>query len=182
MKKLLYMGIALFAFISGIFVFYVRPLFMPVPLKEVARKLNLYNSREIKVKGFFVPIKLQDSSITYLFLDYANDCNKDSEYCISEAEVEFSKELKGYEAEIVLSKEVEDNEAKLIEDLLKKNSEYEIEKKENTDGSYGVGVEIIGNVEEEKRVFEDFRIKVKELKQITPIKLFTTHENLINTK
>ena len=167
MKKLFYIGVAVFAFVIGFFAFYVRPLLMPIPFSELEENLSLYKSREINVKGQFFIIKWGDTPNFYRLKDSNHDCPGSIDYCESEAILE-------------LSQEVEKKEITLIKELNEKNYQYLLEKGDYTQGRYVVEAEITGYVEERESGFSSIRsayiIKVKEIKQTSPIKFMSTRK------
>jgi len=168
MKKFLYIGIALFAFIVGILGIYFKPLFIPVPLSELKGKLYLYKSREIKVKGFFTSTKFRSTKWEFMYgiQENADKCDEFG-YCVSAA------------ISLELSEELEKKEYRLIQELAEKNYQYQLEKGETVEGNYGVEVEITGQIEERETNFsgvDPFVIKVKEIKQTSPIKFIVIRQ------
>jgi hypothetical protein len=170
MKKLLYICIALFAFIIGIFIFYIRPLLVPVPLSEIDGKFALYKSLEIKVKGrFFMSKSHIGDFYLYQFDDDSNKCTEDSPYCFSEALIE-------------LPEEVKKRKDLLIKELVERNYQHDLENCDsemrecNSNGRFGADVEITGYVEERPPIFNGipvFVIKVDDIKQTSPTKFIT---------
>jgi hypothetical protein len=164
MKKFLYISIALFAFVVGILGIYLKPLFVPVPLSELKGKLYLYKSREIKVKGYFTSSKFRSTKWEFIYIILENAKCDEYGYCVSAA------------ISLELSEETKEKESVLIQELAEKNYQYELEKKEAVEGNYGVEVEITGQIEERETNFsgiDPFVIKVKEIKQTSPIKFIT---------
>ncbi len=165
MKKVIYIFVALLAFVSGVFVFYIRPLFIIVPLYDLRENISHYESLKVKVRGDF-EVTNGESSYLYGIQDYKNDCSDD---CVS---------YKGLE----LPKEIEEENIKFIKELAEKNST--LGKTDFRQGMYMAKVEVTGYVEERYSVGFDmsyFVIKVVEIKQISPIKFITVQE-MVNTK
>ncbi len=159
MKKLIYILVALLAFLCGIFVFFIRPLFITVPLYELKGNVQYYKYQKIKVKGYFTPTK-DESSYFYSLEDYTNKCSGEFIDCASFVSLE-------------LSEGVEKKENLLIEEIAEKN--YQLGKTEFRRGFYGAEVEVIGYVEERNGVFGLAPvIKIEEIKQISPIKFIST--------
>lgn len=167
------MGVAIFAFITGVFVFYVRPLFIPVPLSEIEDKLALYKSREIRVNGYFIAEKsLIGDFYLYQFEDDSNKCTEDSQYCFSEAIVVISEEIKKKESQLI-NELVDSNYIYALGDCDSKMREC------NLKGRFGAKVEITGDVEERPAVFSGTRIfviKLKDIKQTSPIDFIRTRK------
>lgn len=164
MKKIIYIFVALLAFACGVFVFYIRPLYVTIPFYELKGNLENYNSHKIKVSGFFIPMK-DESSESFGFEDYLPNCFGDLFDCNTFGILE-------------LSDEVKEQQKLLIKEITDKN--YQLGKKDFGQGVYGVKVEIVGYVDEKESQSLGFGpyygIKVVEMKQISTIRFRTTDE------
>jgi len=161
MKKAIYVFIALLAFACGVFVFYVRPLLIPISLSELRQNISHYKSLRFKVVG---KLEVWEAESTYSInlKDYENDCSGDN-LC-----------FRGLE----LSEEVMAENILLVKELAEKNKTFG--KTNFIRGDYLADVEITGQlVEGEQNPFfggSVYDIKVEKMKQISPIRFVTVEE------
>ena len=166
MKKRIYILVALLAFLCGVFVFFIRPLFITVPLFELRGNIRYYKFQEIKVKGYFVPSK-DELSYSYTLEDYKSKCFGGRVYCESLLTLELSEELKR-------------KESLLINEIIEKNEP--LKKLDVRNGYYGAEVEVTGYVEEINDAFGSIpALNVEEIKQFAPTKFIST-VNMSETK
>jgi len=160
MKKAIYVLVALLAFTCGVFVFYVRPLLIPISLSELRQNISHYKYFKFKVVGKLEVLKPESTYFINL-KDYEKDCSGDN-FCFRG--LELSEEIK---AENIL----------LLEELAEKNKT--IGKTDFRRGDYLADVEITGNlVERENSLGGDpiYKINVEKLKQISPIRFVLVEE------
>jgi hypothetical protein len=177
-KKVIYIFVALLAFAVGVFAFFIRPLFVTVHLDELRDNIKIYNSQKIKVKGNFSATNW-DSKYVYYLDNRKEQCDEANVWKCN------------YSVELKLSEELEISNFSLIKEITEKNEQIgkEFRKKEQTGQLeqkdfdnryyYRAEIEIVGYVEVEKRI-NNFgharmsyfpKIKVEEMKLISPIKL-----------
>jgi hypothetical protein len=166
MKKNIYIFVALTAFACGVFVFYIRPLFIPISLSELRENISYYKFQKVKVRGNLEVVKAESSYFLAL-QDYKGDCS--SVPCFKSLE---------------LSEEARKHNDLLIEELAEKNTT--LGKTDFRSGVYLAEVEITGYLEERKNnsdfPFDSHRIiKVEEISQISPVR-FVASEEMRNFK
>ena len=162
MKKVIYIFVALLAFACGVFVFYIRPLYVTIPFYELKENLEKYNSHKIKVSGFFIPNR-DELSESYGFEDYLPNCISDEPFDCNTFGI------------LELSDEVKEQEKSLIKEITDKN--YQLGKTDFRQGEYGVEVEVVGYVEEKRSNFGIYTaIRVMKMKQISAVRFRTTDE------
>jgi hypothetical protein len=160
MKKAVYIIVALFAFIFGISVYYIRPLFVPISLSELRQNTSQYKYLKIKVVGK-LEVTGEDSRYFINLKDWENDCSGDN-FCFKSLE---------------LSEEVMAQNISLIKELAEKNKTFG--KTNFIKGDYLADVEITGQlVERENEIFGGtfYAIKVEKIKQVSPIRFVTVEE------
>jgi hypothetical protein len=155
MKKAICVLVALLAFTCGVFVFYIRPLVIPISLSELRENTSHYKSRKFKVVGK-LEVWEAESIYSINLKDWENDCSGEP----------------GCFRGLEMSEEVKAENILLIKELAEKNKTFG--KTDFRRGEYLADVEITGNLVEKGRdpffggtIYE---IKVEKLKQISPIK------------
>ena len=158
MKKLIYISVAVLAFVAGISIYFIRPAFIPISLSELIGNPKRHQIFSFKVRGDFQVWKAE-SNYYFELIDTENECAFVETHCLSSLE---------------LPDEVIKQNNALIEDLASQN-----QKLGKTDFRNGINlakVEITGILEErkhEKIYFGDgtyFTIKVQKIEQLAPIR------------
>jgi hypothetical protein len=169
MRKAVYIIVALITFIFGASVYYVRPLFVPIPLSELRENLSYYKHLKIKVVAK-LEVTEENSRYFINLKDWENDCSGDH-FC-----------FRGLE----LSEELMSGNMTLIKELIEKNKTVERSTLINgiycADGEYYVDVEVTGYLVEKENLYFSggnfYDIKVEEIEQKSPIKFVPIKEML----
>ncbi len=170
MKKVVYIIVALIAFLFGASVYYVQPLFVPISLSELRKNESHYKFLKIKV---IAKLEVTEENSRYFvnLKDWEADCSGDN-FCFNS--LELSEELMN--ENISLIKElVEKNKTVTRSTLINNNYYWAV------DGEYYVDVEVTGHlVEKENKTFGGtyYAIKVEKIIQNSPIKFLPTKELL----
>ncbi len=168
MRKSVYIVVTLIAFIFGVSIYYIRPVFIPISLSELRQNTPRYKYLKIKV---FAKLEVSEEDSRYFvnLKDWENDCRGDN-FCFQGLE---------------LSDEILAQNISLIKELVEKNKTVGRSTLINdfywADGEYYIDVEVTGRfVEKESKYFGDtfYDIKVEEIKQKSPIKFVPTKEML----
>jgi hypothetical protein len=160
MRKAVYVFVALLAFASGVFVYYIHPLFVPISLSELRQNTPHYISRKFKVVGK-LEVWEAESNCSINLKDWENDCSGDN-FC-----------FRGLE----LSEEVKAENILLIKELAEKNKTFG--KTNFIHGDYLADVEITGQLVEKRNEFFGgtfYDIKVEKMKQVSPIRFVKVEE------
>lgn len=170
MRKVIYIFVALLAFVIGTMSFYFRPLIQPVSLCEIKQNARLYDKREVYVRAYLEVLRLKENEDD----DYFDVVSSLGKGCIEGASLEYSEQLKQSETLKQLCKEMSEANKELI-------------KTKFDEGWYLVEVEIFGQVDDLSDdgithcFTPDLSLKVKELKQTSPIHFVSRQEIFENT-
>ena len=174
MKKLIYILVALTAFSIGFWLFHLRPLVTPVSLCEISQHAELFKSKQIRVKAFLDGVGRDESNLDdYSVSDFRNGC-------LTGASLEISEKIK--------EKLKSDENLKGSISLLRQKYEEAFDNRRNPSypaGYYLAEVEITGEIEKYTETETTsiaripFKIKVDEIKQVSPIQ-FISHEEFSN--
>jgi hypothetical protein len=156
MKKAICILVALLAFTCGVFVFYVRPILVPISLFELRHNASQYKSHKFKVIGKLTVWKADESTYYIGLTDWEGRCSSVN-YC-------------GYSLRV--SEELIAENETLVRDIAQKN-ETNI-KTDFRSFEHIANVEITGFLVEEEQT-EYFPgiydvIKVEKIKQLSPVK------------
>lgn len=166
MRKLIYISVAILAFVSGILIYYIRPSFIPISLSELRGNPKRHQIFSFKVRGDFQVWKAE-STYSFELIDNQNECASTEPLCLKILE---------------LSDEIIKRNNTLIEDLANQN-----QKLGKTDFRKGINlaeVEITGILEErkdEKLAYfggdgSYFRLKVEKIEQLSPVRFVESKE------
>ncbi len=166
MRKLIYISVAVLAFVSGILIYYIRPSVIPISLSELRGNPKRHQIFSFKVRGDFQVWKAE-STYSFELLDNQNDCALTEPLCLKILE---------------LTDEIINRNNALIEDLASKN-----QKLGKTDFRKGINlaaVEVTGILEERKNEksayfggdFSYFILKVEKIEQLSPVRFVESKE------
>jgi len=172
MKKLIYILISIFTFSIGFWLFHLRPLVMPGSLCDISqRDAKLFESKQIHIKAFLDGVgRTEDDSNYYTVFNFGNGCLTGASLEISE---EIKEQLKA------------DGNLKTSINLMRQKREEEFNNRRNesyTPVHYIAEVEITGEIERYAETETTginpipFKIKVSEIKQVSPIRLISYEE------
>lgn len=160
MKKLIYILVAISAFIFGVTAFYLRPVVKPAPLSEVVKNVELYKWQRVYIKGYLDVRRLKSENLDfYSVFDFKKGCLKD---CIEGASLQLPNNFQN-----------NTSISGLINELGEKNEQTN----SLDDGSYYAEVEIVGTIEKINACFAPpYIIKADKIKQISSIKFLSKAE------
>jgi hypothetical protein len=155
MKKLLYILVALLAFVAGVITFYVRPLVMPVSLHEVSQNWKLYYFNDVHIKAY-----LESGAVP--------------DYCCSVIGFQ-GNYMEGAGFDLTEQLEKDENLKRLREELFQKNKA--LNNKDFDKGEFVAEVIIIGRIEKVMGCFgPPYYIEAREVKQVSPIRFISKEE------
>lgn len=171
MKKLVYILIGIFTFSIGFWLFHLRPLVTPVSLCEISQHAELFKSKQIRIKAFLDGVGRDESNLDdYSVSDFKNGC-------LTGASLEISEKMK--------EKLKSDENLKASTNLIRQKREEVFRNRRNPNypaGYYVTEVEITGEIEEYIETETTgiaripFKIKVNEMKQVSPIRFISSEE------
>lgn len=158
MKKSIYIFVILLTFSVGVIAFYLRPIVTPVSLCEISQHAELYQFNDVRIKAY---------------LDVSKDGKLVSIY-------ELKKGCEDVYADLWFSENFEENlpEEKLSDDLKKLINQ--LKEQTSEDLRAFAEVEVVGRIEKrEMNCFAlPFYVKIKEIKQTSPIKFINVSEEI----
>lgn len=166
MKKLIYILIALVAFSIGVIGYYLRPIVMSVSLCQIKQNASLYDKQTVRVKGYLDSLRMDETDNNEIDFDGISSLEKG---CETGASLVYSEQLK-----------TDETLKNLRQQIWEKNKEFV--KTRFEEGWYLAEVEVVAEVNDMSNdgvthcFAPDLGLKVKEIKQVSPIRFVSREE------